>query len=121
MRSRAETPPLAILPPFDEGSALAKVQLAENAWNTRDAIRAFLARKWQRELDYRLRKELWAFTGNRISVRFEYECRTADGTWWRSHGNEHWEFEETTGLMRRRDASINDIRISAAQRRLAAE
>jgi len=146
MPSRAETPPLAILPPFDEGSALAKVQLAENAWNTRDpervvqtytedsqwrnrdeflvgrdAVRAFLVGKWQRELEYRLRKELWAFTGNRISVRFEYECRTADGTWWRSHGNEHWEFEETTGLMRRRDASINDIRISAAQRRLAAK
>lgn len=67
-----ETPPLAILPPFDEGSALAKIQLAENAWNARDperVVRAFLARKWQRELDYRLRKELWAFTGNRISAQ----------------------------------------------------
>jgi uncharacterized protein (TIGR02246 family) len=105
MRSRADAPPLAILPPFDEGSAFAKVRPAENAWNTRhpervvqaytedsqwrnrgeflvgrDAIRAFLARKWQRERGYRLRKELWAFTGNRISVRFEHECRTADGT-----------------------------------------
>ena len=135
----------AILPPFHEAAALAKVKLAEYAWNTRDpervvqaytegsqwrnrgewivgrdAIREFLVRKWQRELDYRLRKELWAFTANRISVRFEYECRTADGSWWRSHGNEHWEFDETNGLMRRRDASINDIRISAAERRIAA-
>jgi nuclear transport factor 2 (NTF2) superfamily protein len=134
----------AILPPFDAVTALAKVKLAEYAWNTRDparvvqaytddsqwrnrgewivgrdAIREFLVRKWQRELDYRLRKELWAFTGNRISVRFEYECRTQDGSWWRSHGNEHWEFDETNGLMRRRDASINDIRISAGERRIA--
>jgi uncharacterized protein len=134
----------AILPPFDEATALAKVKLAEYAWNTcdparvvqaytddsqwrnrgeyivgRDAIHEFLVRKWQRELDYRLRKELWAFMGNRISVRFEYECRTQDGSWWRSHGNEHWEFDETNGLMRRRDASINDIRISAGERRIA--
>jgi nuclear transport factor 2 (NTF2) superfamily protein len=135
----------AILPPFDEVRALAKVKLAEYAWNTRDpdrvvqaytedsqwrnrgeflvgrdAIHAFLVLKWRRELDYRLRKELWAFTDNRISVRFEYECRTEDGAWWRSHGNEHWEFDHVTGLMRRRDASINDIRISAAERRIAA-
>jgi uncharacterized protein len=144
MRPPADT--TAILPPFDEVRARLKVKLAENAWNTRDpervvqaytedsqwrnrgefivgrgAIRAFLVRKWQRELDYRLRKELWAFTDNHISVRFEYECRTADGSWWRSHGNEHWEFDETNGLMRRRDASINDIRISAAQRRIAVD
>jgi uncharacterized protein len=133
-----------ILPPFTEESARRKVQLAEDAWNSRDpervsraytedsqwrnrdefftgrdAIRAFLERKWQRELDYRLRKELWAFTGNHISVRFEYESRSADGQWWRSHGNEHWEFEESTGLMRRRDASINDYRIDASERRIA--
>jgi uncharacterized protein len=137
------TPPV-ILPPFTEESARRKVQLAEDAWNSRDpervsraytedsqwrnrdefftgrdAIRAFLERKWQRELDYRLRKELWAFTGNHISVRFEYESRSADGQWWRSHGNEHWEFEESTGLMRRRDASINDYRIDASERRIA--
>ena len=143
MPSPADTALLAIRPPFDERRALAKVQLAEDAWNTRDpervvqaytrdsqwrnrgeflagrdAIRAFLVRKWRRELDYRLRKELWAFTGNRISVRFEYECRTADGSWWRSYGNEHWEFDEASGLMRRRDASINDIAITAAQRRI---
>ena len=142
---RPPTDATAILPPFDEVRARAKVKLAEHAWNTRDpdrvvqaytedsqwrnrgeflvgrdAIHAFLVRKWWRELDYRLRKELWAFTDNRISVRFEYECRTADGAWWRSHGNEHWEFDDVTGLMRRRDASINDIRISAAERRIAA-
>jgi nuclear transport factor 2 (NTF2) superfamily protein len=145
MRPPADATPAAILPPFDEVRALLKVKLAEYAWNTRDpervvqaytedsqwrnrgefltgrdAIRAFLVRKWRRELEYRLRKELWAFTDNRISVRFEYECRTADGSWWRSHGNEHWEFDETTGLMRRRDASVNDVRISAAERRIAA-
>jgi AhpD family alkylhydroperoxidase len=133
----------AILPPFTEETARRKVQLAEDVWNTRDpdtvalaytedtlwrnrdrffegreAVRAFLRRKWQRELDYRLRKELWAFAGNRISVRFEYESRDVGGQWWRSHGNEHWEFDEDTGLMRRRDASINDYRISASDRRI---
>jgi nuclear transport factor 2 (NTF2) superfamily protein len=133
-----------ILPPFTEETARQKVQLAEDVWNTRDpdrvvlaytedsewrncdeffvgreAIRAFLQRKWQRELDYRLRKELWAFTGDRISVRFEYESRDIHGRWWRSHGNEHWEFDETSGLMRSRDASINDYRIEAAERRIA--
>lgn len=133
-----------ILPPFTEGTARQKVQLAEDAWNTRDpdrvvlaytedaewrnrdeffvgrdAIRAFLQRKWQRELDYRLRKELWAFAGNRISVRFEYESRDARSQWWRSHGNEHWQFDETSGLMRRRDASINDYRIEPTERRIA--
>jgi uncharacterized protein len=133
-----------ILPPFTAETASQKVQLAEDAWNTRDpdrvvlaytensqwrnrdeflegraAIRAFLERKWQRELDYRLRKELWSFTDNRISVRFEYESRDVHGQWWRSHGNEHWEFDETSGLMRHRDASINDYRIESSERRIA--
>ena len=130
------------LPPFDLDSARAKVLAAENAWNTRDpervaaaytedsvwrnrdefftgreAIKDFLRRKWARELDYVLRKELWCYQGNRISVRFEYECRDADGQWWRSHGNEHWEFDEL-GYMRRRDASINDYRIDESERRI---
>jgi nuclear transport factor 2 (NTF2) superfamily protein len=136
--------PPVVLPPFNEATARLKVQLAEDAWNTRDpervpraynegllwrnrdeffqgreAIRAFLERKWQRELDYRLRKELWAFTDNRISVRFEYESRDTDGQWWRSHGNEHWEFDQASGLMRRRDAKINDYPIAASERRIA--
>jgi nuclear transport factor 2 (NTF2) superfamily protein len=136
-------PPVVILPPFDEASALKKVQLAQDAWNTRDpervskaytedsewrnrdeffkgrpAIVEFLGRKWARELDYRLKKELWAFTGNHISVRFEYESHDPGGQWWRSHGNEHWEFDEETGLMRRRDASINDYRIEESDRRI---
>jgi nuclear transport factor 2 (NTF2) superfamily protein len=131
------------LPPFTEEGARQKVKAAEDAWNTRDpervaaaytkdsqwrnrdeffqgreAIVEFLRRKWARELDYRLRKELWAFTDNRISVRFEYESHDASGQWWRSHGNEHWEFDDD-GLMRRRDASINDYRIDADQRRIA--
>ena len=131
------------LPPFTEETAHQKVQAAEDAWNTRDpervasaytedsqwrnreefldgrqAIIEFLRRKWARELDYRLHKELWAFTANRISVRFEYESRDHDGQWWRSHGNEHWEFNED-GLMRRRDASINDYPITPDQRRIA--
>jgi nuclear transport factor 2 (NTF2) superfamily protein len=139
------TPPV-ILPPFTQETAARKVQLAEDAWNSRDpervsraytedsewrnrdeffrgrdAIRAFLERKWERELDYRLRKELWAFTGNHISVRFEYESRDPSGQWWRSHGNEHWEFDEETGLMRRRDASINDYRIDPSERRIAVD
>jgi uncharacterized protein len=130
------------LPPFTRETALQKVKMAEDAWNSRDpervalaytvdsewrnrdeffvgreAIIAFLKRKWMRELDYRLTKELWAFTDNRISVRFEYESRDASGQWWRSHGNEHWEFAPD-GLMRRRDASINDVRISENERRL---
>jgi uncharacterized protein len=136
------TPPV-ILPPFTHETALRKVQLAEDAWNSRDpdrvvlaytedsqwrnrdefftgreAIRAFLQRKWRRELEYRLRKELWAFTGNHISVRFEYESRDVSGQWWRSHGNEHWEFDVSSGLMRRRDASINDYRIEESERRI---
>jgi uncharacterized protein len=135
--------PPKIVPPFNEESARAKVQAAEDAWNTRDpervslaytpdsqwrnrdeffqgreAIVEFLKRKWARELDYRLRKELWCFTDNRISVRFEYESHDPDGQWWRSHGNEHWEFDEETGLMRRRDASINDYKIDESERRI---
>ena len=134
----AARPPL---PPFTLESATEKVQKAEDAWNSRDpdrcaaaytedsvwrnrseffsgreAIRAFLQRKWEGELDYRLRKELWAFTGNRISVRFEYEWHDAAGAWWRSHGNEQWEFDER-GLMRRREASINDVGISKVDRK----
>jgi nuclear transport factor 2 (NTF2) superfamily protein len=130
------------LPPFTAETARQKVQAAEDAWNSRDpervalaytidsrwrnrdeffegreAIVAFLRRKWDRELDYRLHKELWCFTDNRISVRFEYESRDARGQWWRSHGNEHWEFDER-GLMRRRDASINDYEIDESERRL---
>ena len=131
------------VPPFTAETARQKVQAAEDAWNTRDpdrvalaysedsqwrnrdeffrgrdAIRAFLRRKWARELDYRLRKELWAFTEDRIAVRFEYESRDADGRWWRSHGNELWEFDEL-GYMRRRDASINDVPIEPHERRIA--
>jgi uncharacterized protein len=130
------------VPPFTKETAQQKVQAAEDAWNTRDperfalayspdsewrnrdeffegrdAIVEFLRKKWSRELDYRLRKELWCFTDNRISVRFEYESRDADGQWWRSHGNEHWEFDEN-GLMRRRDASINDYKIDERERRI---
>jgi len=130
------------VPPFTAESARQKVQAAEDAWNSRDpervalaytadsewrnrdeffrgrvSIIAFLRRKWARELDYRLRKELWCFTDNRISVRFEYESRDAHGQWWRSHGNEHWEFDER-GYMRRRDASINDYRIEGHERRI---
>ena len=139
----APVPP-TILPPFDEQTARRKVQLAEDAWNSCDPdrvvlaytedsrwrnrdeffsgraeIHAFLTRKWQRELGYRLRKELWAYTANHISVRFEYESHDATGQWWRSHGNEHWEFDEASGLMRRRDASINDYRIEPDERRIA--
>jgi nuclear transport factor 2 (NTF2) superfamily protein len=84
----------------------------------REAIKDFLRRKWERELDYRLRKELWCFTENRIAVRFEYESRDPSGQWWRSHGNELWEFDDK-GLMIRRDASINDYPIDASERRLA--
>ena len=133
------------LPPFTEQTARRKVKMAQDAWNTRDPekvskaytvdskwrnrdeffegrdeIVAFLERKWARELDYRLVKELWCYQDNRISVRFEYESRDAEGRWWRSHGNEHWEFDEN-GLMRRRDASINDYRIDASERRIFPE
>jgi nuclear transport factor 2 (NTF2) superfamily protein len=85
----------------------------------REEVRAFLRRKWAKELDYRLEKELWCYAGSRISVRFEYEWHDAEGQWFRSHGNEHWEFDDS-GLMRRRDASINDIPISEAERRIGA-
>ena len=134
--------PSKITPPFSEETARAKVKAAEDAWNSRDpervalaytvdsqwrnraefftgreAIKEFLTRKWKKELDYRLMKELWAYTGNRISVRFEYEWRDAEtGQWYRTHGNEHWEFDEE-GLMRRRDMSANDIPIAESERR----
>lgn len=131
------------LPPFTEETARQKVKTAQDAWNTcdpekvagaysadsawrnrdeffegREAIVAFLERKWARELDYRLEKELWSFAGNRISVRFEYESRDPEGRWWRSYGNEQWEFDEL-GYMSRRDASINDVAIEEGERRLA--
>ena len=130
------------LPPFDADSAAQKVRMAEDAWNTRDAARvalaysedsrwrnrneflqgraaieAFLIRKWNRELDYRLVKELWAFRENRIAVRFAYEWHDDGGQWYRSYGNENWEFDGE-GLMRLRLASINDARIDEAERRL---
>ncbi len=131
------------LPPFNHDSALAKVQAAEDAWNSRDpqrvaqayttdsdwrnreqfftgraAIVEFLTDKWSMELHYRLQKELWAYTGNRISVRFEYEWQHAKtGDWYRTHGNEHWEFDDD-GYMRRRDMSANDIQIGAGDRRI---
>lgn len=129
------------LPPFTEETALKKIQAAEDAWNSRDPERvslaytedtewrnrtdflrgraevvAFLRRKWSRELDYRLKKELWAFRENRIAVRFEYEFHDAAGQWWRAHGNENWEFDEH-GLMRKRFASINDLAIAEAERK----
>ncbi len=134
--------PAPIKPPFSRESALAKVEAAQEAWNSRDpervalaytedsawrnrdefftgrdAIKSFLKRKWQKELDYKLMKELWAFTENRISVRFEYEYRDGStGRWFRAHGNEHWEFDDE-GLMRRRDMSANDIPILESERR----
>jgi len=135
-------PTAGIRPPFTEETARAKVQAAEDAWNTRDpevvaraytedsnwrnrdeffsgrkAIKEFLRRKWGKELEYRLMKELWAYTGNRISVRFEYEWHDDGGQWYRTHGNEHWEFNDE-GLMRRRDMSANDVRIDESERRL---
>ena len=128
------------LPPFMPETAAQKVRLAEDAWNSRDparvalaysaesqwrnrteflqgraAIEAFLAAKWRRELDCRLIKEIWAFNGNRIAVRFAYECHDASGQWFRSYGNENWEFDED-GLMRRRIASINDLAIGPEER-----
>jgi nuclear transport factor 2 (NTF2) superfamily protein len=128
-------------PPFDLDSALAKVQAAEDAWNTRDPQRValaytadsvwrnrevfltgraeiveFLTAKWERELDYALRKSLWGFRGNRIAVRFQYESRNAEGQWFRSYGNELWEFADN-GLMSRREAGINDLPITEADRR----
>ena len=130
-----------IRPPFTLESAIAKVRLAEDGWNTRDpqrvalaytedsqwrnraeflqgraAIQQFLRRKWDRELDYRLIKEIWAFGESRIAVRFAYEWHDDSGHWFRSYGNENWEFD-ATGLMRRRLASINDLPITAADRK----
>jgi nuclear transport factor 2 (NTF2) superfamily protein len=134
--------PKPITPPFTLESAARKVQMAEDAWNSRDPervalayspdsewrnrteflrgrdeIKAFLRRKWAKELDYRLKKTLWAFRENRIAVSFEYEWHDADGQWYRSYGNELWEFDDD-GLMRRRQASINDAGITANERRV---
>ena len=138
MTNDAARPPF---PPFTRDTAILKVRLAEDAWNSRDAkrvalaysvdsrwrnrteflqgraeIEAFLQRKWQRELEYRLIKELWAHDGNRIAVRFAYEWRNDEGVWFRSYGNENWEFDEH-GLMRLRFASINDLPIVAGDRK----
>jgi nuclear transport factor 2 (NTF2) superfamily protein len=130
------------LPPFNEETARQKVQMAEDAWNSKDPVKIslayskdtewrnrseflkgreevqqFLSRKWNKELDYKLKKELWAFQDNRIAVRFEYEWRDDSGQWYRAYGNENWEFDED-GLMKKRFASINDLPISAEDRRL---
>jgi nuclear transport factor 2 (NTF2) superfamily protein len=130
------------LPPFTFETATQKVQLAEDAWNSKDPQRVslaytpdtewrnrdvfingrqqvveFLTKKWQRELDYKLKKELWAFTDNRIAVRFEYEYHDTAGQWYRAYGNENWEFDEN-GLMQKRYASINDLAIKEEDRRL---
>jgi nuclear transport factor 2 (NTF2) superfamily protein len=130
------------VPPFTAETAAQKVQAAEDAWNTRDPqkvaqaytvdsvwrnrdmfvtgrdeIVAFLTQKWERELDYALRKNLWCFDDDRIAVRFQYESRDREGQWWRSYGNELWEFDEH-GLMRRREASIDDVRIDESERRI---
>lgn len=133
--------PHQLIPPFTCETATAKVRAAEDAWNSRDPdrvalayspdsewrnrdtflrgrheIRAFLAEKWSRELDYRLTKALWGFREDRIAVRFQYEWRDAEARWFRSYGNELWEFDNA-GLMRRREASINDVAITEAERR----
>jgi uncharacterized protein len=130
------------LPPFTLETALQKVQLAEDAWNSKDPervalaytvdsewrnrtdfingreeVKAFLIQKWQKEIDYKLKKELWGFRENRMAVRFEYEYRNADGQWFRAYGNENWEFDEN-GLMRKRFASINDLEIDEKDRKL---
>jgi len=143
-RSRPVPEPRPPVPPFDAAAALKKVRAAEAAWNTRDPdrvaaaysedsewrnrdeffrgreeIRAFLQRKWERELDYVLRKDLWAFGDDRIAVRFQYEWHDAEGRWFRSYGNELWEFD-ADGYMRRREASINDVAIEESDRRLFA-
>ncbi|MVT12120.1 nuclear transport factor 2 family protein [Chitinophaga tropicalis] len=131
------------LPPFTLDTARQKVQLAEDAWNSRnpeivckayttdtewrnraefingrEEVKAFLTRKWEKELDYKLKKELWSFTENRIAVRFEYEWHDSNGQWYRSYGNELWEFDEH-GLMRKRYASINDVAIEMSDRKLS--
>ena len=130
------------LPPFNEETAKQKIQMAEDAWNSQDPVKvskaytldtewrnrnqfingreevqAFLADKWKNELDYKLKKELWAFKDNRIAVRFEYEYRNKDNQWFRAYGNENWEFDEN-GLMKKRYASINDLSINASDRKL---
>ena len=130
------------LPPFTMETALQKVQIAEEAWNTKDPdkvslayswntewrnrveflhgreeIKQFLQRKWEKELDYKLKKELWGFRENRMAVRFEYEWHNHEGQWFRSYGNELWEFDEN-GLMRKRFASINDLPIKESDRKL---
>lgn len=130
------------LPPFNFETATQKVQMAENAWNTknpekvslaytldtewrnrdqfingREEVKAFLKAKWEKELEYKLKKELWAFTNNRIAVRFEYEWHDNNGQWYRSYGNENWEFDEN-GFMKKRFASINDLKINETERRL---
>lgn len=130
------------LPPFNEETAIQKIQMAENAWNSKDPIRIsnaytidtewrnrnqfingrkevqdFLSDKWKNELDYKLKKELWTFNDNRIAVRFEYEYRDKNGQWYRAYGNENWEFDEN-GLMQKRFASINDLKIKETERRL---
>ena len=130
------------IPPFNMETALQKVQAAEDAWNTKDPVKvsqaytidtewrnrtefingreevvAFLTRKWQKELDYKLKKELWGFKENRMAVRFEYEWHDAAGQWYRSYGNELWEFDEN-GYMQKRFASINDLAIEEADRKL---
>ena len=135
------TSPTSIRPPFTEETALAKVRAAENAWNSRDPvrvslaysedsewrnrdqflrgrdeIRAFLAGKWEKEIDYRLTKSLWCFSDNRIAVRFQYEYHDSHGQWFRAYGNELWEFDDD-GLMRRREASINDAPIEPHERK----
>lgn len=131
-----------LIPPFTLAIALKKVQLAEDAWNTKDPIKianaytedtewrnrtefingraeviAFLEKKWQKELHYKLKKELWGFRGNRMAVRFEYEYQDVAGQWWRAYGNENWEFD-AQGLMRKRFASINDLAINFEDRKL---
>ncbi len=130
------------LPPFDFETATKKVQMAEDAWNSknpekvslaytvdtewrnrnlfingREEVKSFLTTKWEKELDYKLKKELWAYTGNKIAVRFEYEWHDKDGQWYRSYGNENWEFDEN-GFMKKRFASINDLTIDETERRV---
>jgi len=130
------------LPPFTQETAKQKIQMAEDAWNSKDPIKismaysvdtewrnrnlfingrnevqAFLAEKWEKELDYRLKKEYWAHTYNRIAVRFEYEFHNEEGQWFRAYGNENWEFDEN-GLMKKRFASINDLAIKESERRI---
>jgi nuclear transport factor 2 (NTF2) superfamily protein len=130
------------LPPFNEETAIQKIQKAEDAWNSKDPIQIskaytldtewrnrnqfingrkevqdFLADKWKNELDYKLKKQLWTFNDNRIAVRFEYEYRDKNGQWYRAYGNENWEFDEN-GLMKKRFASINDLKIKETERTL---